>query len=258
MPPGGYLLVVSFDPERDPVSKAMFRRRYALAESVPLVGPMSGRLANEGERLALLRPDPPQTVPNPFVGYVPYVLVDEVEYEPGPPWPAGAAGTGLSLQRRLGPLFGNDPAHWEAAPPTPGALNFSAAQSDADEDGLPDAWELQHGLDPRRGWGDDGPEGDPDGDGLTNFQEYVAGTHPRDPASLLRLEWAGRDEDMAQIEFVARPGRVYEVLAADDVRGPWQVIRTLPPPAREQVVVITDEVADWSQRYYRLRVRLGP
>jgi len=61
---------------------------------------------------------------------------------------------------------------------------------DSDHDGLPDAWEIIHGLDP---WDDgtrgesrpgekDGPNGargDPDHDGLINIYEFWAGTNPR-------------------------------------------------------------------------------
>jgi hypothetical protein len=71
-------------------------------------------------------------------------------------------------------------------------LNVVAnAPVDADNDGLPDAWESANGLLP----GDNGaaapfthgPNGDPDGDRFTNLQEWLAGTDPRSSASSLRI-----------------------------------------------------------------------
>ncbi len=46
---------------------------------------------------------------------------------------------------------------------------------DYDADGLPDAWEHEHGTDPLTPSADD----DPDGDGRTNLQEYQDGTDPQ-------------------------------------------------------------------------------
>ena len=56
-------------------------------------------------------------------------------------------------------------------------LDFSASGtlSDSDADGMPDWWEAQHGLDAHNS--QDGPL-DPDGDGLTNLQEYAGGFDP--------------------------------------------------------------------------------
>ncbi|CAN5377371.1 hypothetical protein BH23VER1_BH23VER1_13990 [soil metagenome] len=55
---------------------------------------------------------------------------------------------------------------------------------DSDGDGLPDVWEIAHGLDhlpPNGDTGDDGASGDPDGDGLDNLGEFMRGTDPRNP-----------------------------------------------------------------------------
>lgn len=50
-----------------------------------------------------------------------------------------------------------------------------AQEPDSDEDGMPDAWETLFGLDPQ-----DPSDAalDPDGDGLTNLQEFGLGTYP--------------------------------------------------------------------------------
>jgi alpha-tubulin suppressor-like RCC1 family protein len=46
--------------------------------------------------------------------------------------------------------------------------------ADADADGMDDAWEIAHGLDPNK----TDRDSDKDGDGLTNIREYVLGTDP--------------------------------------------------------------------------------
>ncbi len=50
--------------------------------------------------------------------------------------------------------------------------------ADWDGDGLPNLWELEHGLDPFDATGANGAEGDPDGDGLSNLEEFQAGSPP--------------------------------------------------------------------------------
>ena len=51
-------------------------------------------------------------------------------------------------------------------------------EADSDGDGMDDAWESAHGLNPNSAEGDDGAHGDLDSDGLTNIIEYQLGSLP--------------------------------------------------------------------------------
>ena len=52
-------------------------------------------------------------------------------------------------------------------------INSFPNDPDTDNDGLPDGWEWKYGLDPLSSANDDGAVGDPDGDGMSNLQEYT-------------------------------------------------------------------------------------
>ena len=54
-----------------------------------------------------------------------------------------------------------------------GSSDGETPETDADADGLPDSWEIEHFGNLTQGGSDDS-----DGDGLTNLQEYEAGTDP--------------------------------------------------------------------------------
>lgn len=217
LPPQGHLLVVSFSPDYDPVTLNWFRARYGLDADTPLYGPYQGRLANEGERVALCRPDRPQVAPSPVAGFVPYVLVEAVTYSSQPPWPGGAVGTGHSLQRVANILFGDEPANWQAGAPTPGRLNQAALTADTDQDSLPDEWELVYGFDPKDPSGANGPLADPDEDGANNLHEFLAGTHPLDGGDYLRFASVSLIPPDCVLRFETRPGRTYTVEWAEDL-----------------------------------------
>ncbi len=204
LPPDGRLLVVGFDPATNLAALADFRANYGIGADVPVFGPWSGRLDNGGESVELKFPDQPEVD-----GSVPYVMVEKVAYRPASPWPAGAAGTGQSLQRATLLAYGNDPVNWFAATPTPGSLSPQTS-ADVDGDGVPDVWELLHGSDPFVADG----ELDPDGDGFSNRGEWLAGTNPQDRGSYLKFEGIRQGLNLVTLEFVAMANRSYSILSA--------------------------------------------
>jgi hypothetical protein len=120
----GRLLVTPFDPAANPAQLAAFRTLYNVPANVPVFGPWSGKLDNAGETIELKSPNKPDVGSNSVT--VPYVLEEQIAYQPAAPWPTNADGWGGSLQRRVLSAYGNDPTNWVAALPTAGSLNASS------------------------------------------------------------------------------------------------------------------------------------
>jgi hypothetical protein len=243
---GSLLLVVNFDPNLEPWAEAQFRSRFSVPGGVPVLGPMAGKLSNTGERVSLQRPDElDPTEP----GNVPYIVVDEFTYRSSPAsYPfAGAAGTGQSVHRQPN-SFAEEPTAWVAAAPTPGVYD---ASSDADNDGLPAEWEAAHGLSDNSPTGDNGPDGDPDGDGLTNLEEYIIGTHPNDAGSALQFTAVAKASN-AVLTLEAAEDRSYSVLFTTDIAsGAWTKLTDVPAGAAREVTV-TDPAPEQGTRFYRI------
>jgi len=120
LPAGGSLVVAGFDPV-NAAMLAAFRATFGIPDHVPVFGPLAGKLDNSNENVELYKPDPPDTN-----GVVPYVLVEQIQYDDGccgasgncgncgSAWPRPADGAGFSLLRIHLSAYGNDPTNWTA------------------------------------------------------------------------------------------------------------------------------------------------
>jgi len=114
--PGEYLLLVRDLPA--------FEAGYPLPAGVPILTWGSGKLANGSEKIQLSKPGS---------GADSWIRIDRVVYSDGSnpdefpasidPWPAEADGQGASLIRIDPAAYGNDPANWKPALPSPGEPN---------------------------------------------------------------------------------------------------------------------------------------
>jgi hypothetical protein len=251
LPPDGYLLVVGFSPSLNTNALASFRTKYSVPTNVPVFGPFIGRLDNANDSVELYKPDAPQLPPHPDAGFIPFILVDSVHYSDAAPWPANADGAGPSLQRINSAAYGNDPANWTAANPSAGQGN-SPAIGDRDADGIPDDWEVAHGLNPTD---PNDAALDADGDGMSNLAEYLAGTDPQNRASRFSIAaLLDRADGTVTIRFIASAGKSYTIQFA--VSFPainWSKLTDVSEqPATAPLAVIDPNAATNSTRFYRL------
>ena len=103
---------------------------------------------------------------------------------------------------------------------------------DTDGDGLPDAWERMINRDIRTV----NPNDDPDGDGLTNLQEYLAGTYALEASDGLTLVIRGLHNAEPVMRFIGIRGRSYTLLGSTDFVT-WTPVTFRIPAEGPQAVV---------------------
>ena len=143
--------------------------------------------------------------------------------------------------------------------------------ADANNDGLPDAWQewqlYQAGRRPGQAGWDIGlitKSGDFDGDGTSNFHEYVAGTFAGDATERFELRLTDKTATAVSFEFYAITGKVYGIEQSSDLQTwtaapfaltPGGATVTLHKAAAVGVLSVRTAVGAGGSRFYRLTVR---
>jgi hypothetical protein len=130
---------------------------------------------------------------------------------------------------------------------------------DRDGDGMPDGWELLHGLDPSSG---SDRAGDPDHDGQDNLAEFQTGTDPRDPSSVFHLDAEVSAEGRVRLRFQGLAGRSYRIVRADNgFDSGWSPVSDVVIPSTDGVVEVLDtdpRPGGPAVRFYRIQTPATP
>ncbi|HMP82290.1 MAG TPA: hypothetical protein PKA41_06225 [Verrucomicrobiota bacterium] len=106
-------------------------------------------------------------------------------------------------------------------------------------DGISDRWTLHYfGHEDPQAADKSRPNDDADNDGLTNFQEYLAGTDPTDSSSAQRILSLAD----GVLQFQARPYELYEVLGSTNLTH-WSRFGLPIQPTNAPIQVLTNNLA---------------
>ena len=130
------------------------------------------------------------------------------------------------------------------------SATFPVSSTDADNDGMPDNWETGHNLNPANAAD---AITDSDGDGLTNLQEFKAGTDPAVANSVLRISAITKTSGDIQIGFPTVAGKTYRLEYKNDLLlGNWTPLADGIFGTGTQIQVTDPGALGLGKRFYRL------
>ncbi len=144
-----------------------------------------------------------------------------------------------------------------AANPSPGLSIGPVTVSllaDFDHDGLPDAWEIAHGLSTNN---PADASFDLDHDGLSNLEEYLAGTDPTAAASALRIDnLFPLPGSGFVLQFNAAGNHAYVIQTRPDIdpstTGPWEPLAEILNGAIPRTISFTNIALPTNSAYFRI------
>jgi hypothetical protein len=122
--------------------------------------------------------------------------------------------------------------------------------ADSDGDHLPDTWEIANQFNPS--FSGDGTN-DLDGDSLSNREEYLAGTDPRDVLSYLKVDRLTAGVGPPTLEYRAVSNKTYSILWKPSLdSGNWSVLTNPPAYPINRLEQVIDPTPGVERRIYRL------
>jgi sialate O-acetylesterase len=123
-------------------------------------------------------------------------------------------------------------------------------------DGIPGYWRLQYFGNGLSAAGAAAPNADPDGDGLSNLNEYLAGTSPVDAASTFKITAFNLNGANAVLTFPSVLGKQYRLERATDLGAPtaWSALQQHIAGTGGTVTVTQADDGSLPRRFYRIVV----
>lgn len=119
-----------------------------------------------------------------------------------------------------------------------GEISYAAWAEDVDWDGA-----------------DSNTEADPDSDGLSNFEEYLAGTNPLDANSLLNITGLKQSADGIEVTWQSEAGKVYAVQMSLSLDGPfWPVATGIAAETPANTITVPVDFTSVRNAFFRVVV----